>query len=274
MEPSFIEETNKHFSTLTKGLRKVGDYLLSDPMIFAIHPAKKVGQIIGVSETTVLRFCNTIGYTSYNILQKDVRKYLLDLNQRPIDGLEENIETNNLAESMKVDINNLKGTIEHLYLEEIENAIETIIDSERITVAGYYQSFTFAHWLYFNLNYVLGNVSLYRPENDAGILDILPKKSCVIIFSYYRYALDTIRLAEEAKNKNIKVIAITDSRVSPIVKYADTVLTINISNKSLINKGPITLSLINALLNEVIQRVKERGKIRFTYKYLIKDGED
>jgi len=274
MEPIYIKKTKENFSSMTKGLKKVGDCLLSNPMIFAIHSAKKVGQIIGVSETTVLRFCSTIGYQGYNILQKDVRKYLLDLNQRPIEGFEADAETNRYTDSMKVDINNLKKNIEDLDIKQMDKIVETIISSEKITVAGYYQSFTYAHWLYFNLNYVIGNVSLYRPENDAGILDFLPEKSCVVIISFYRYAVDTIRLAEEAKKKNIKVIAITDSRVSPVVEFADIVLSINNTNKTLIDKAPVTISLINALLFEIIQRVKERGKIKYTYKYLIKEGEE
>src|SRR5699024_4024685 len=139
--------------------------------------------------------------------------------------------------------------------------VDTMIDSERLMIAGYYRSFTFAHWLYFNLNYVLGNATLYQSETDAGLLDLLPEKSCIVIFSFFRYALDTLRLAEEAKNKNIKVIAVTDSRVSPITEYADIILPINSKNSNLFSKGPITLSIINAILNEIIQKTGEKSSI-------------
>ncbi len=274
MDPSYLKRTKEKFPTLTKGLKKVADHLLSEPMTFAIHPAKKVGEIIGVSETMVIRFCNTIGYNGFAALQKEVRQQLLYLKESADDELNTEIyQANNFVKSMRNDAKNLEKNIDGLELDKMETTVETIINSEKIIVAGYYHSFTFAHWFYFNLNYALGNASLYRPENDAGLLDLLPSKSCIVIFSFYRYALDTIRLAEEANHKGIKVICITDSRVSPVAEYADIVIPINISQKTLFNKGPVTMSLINSILFEIMLRVEEHGKIKSTYKYFIKDGE-
>ncbi|MGM8212406.1 MurR/RpiR family transcriptional regulator [Virgibacillus sp. W0430] len=273
MEPFYIRSTKEKFSILTKGLKKVGDYLLTDPFVFAIHTAKKVGSIIGVSETTVLRFCNEIGYDGYSTLQKDVRKFLLNLNQRAAVETDHESVDGRFAQSIAVDMKNLKTTIDHLDENTMEEAVNRIVNSEKIMVVGFYQSFTYAHWCYFNLNYILGNVLLYRPEADAGLLDLMPKNACIILFSYYRYALQTIQLAEEAKNKGIKIISITDSLVSPIAQFSDVVISINAYHKSLIDKGPATISVINALLFECMQQVKDRGKIKGTYKYLIRDGE-
>ncbi|WP_257348205.1 MurR/RpiR family transcriptional regulator [Pseudalkalibacillus decolorationis] len=276
MSRNFIEMTKENFPHLTKGLKKVGDYLLSDPMIFAIHPAKKVGETIGVSETMIIRFCTSIGYSGFSELQKDVRNHLLDLKQESTNEhiLENEPASNNYIESLKNDISNLSSASSQVDFENMDKIVESIINSEKVIVVGYYHSFTFAHWFYFNLTYTLGNASLYRPETDAGLLDLLPKNSCIIVFSFYRYALDTIRLAEEAKSKGIKVITITDSRVAPVSEFADIVLPINMAHSSLFSKGPVTLSIINSILNEIIHRVEKRGKIHTTYKYFIKDGEE
>ncbi|WP_188455799.1 MurR/RpiR family transcriptional regulator [Virgibacillus oceani] len=275
MTPDYLVKTKEHFPTLTKGLKKVADHLMNEPVIFAIHPAKKVGKIIGVSETMVIRLCNTIGYSGYSPLQKEVRKHLLDLSQHSNEELnKENYRDNHYAESMITDVTTIKHNIEKADTKTMDAIVETITNSDKIVIAGYYHSFTFAHWLYFNLNYITGNAALYRPETDAGLLDLLPEKSSIIVFSFYRYALDTLRLAEEAKNKGIKVVTITDSRVAPVTEFADIVVPINMVNKSLFDKGPVTLSVINAILHEIIQRVEEREKIHTTYKYFIKDGEE
>ncbi|WP_099159650.1 MurR/RpiR family transcriptional regulator [Virgibacillus ndiopensis] len=275
MTQDYLTKTKENFPTLTKGLKKVADHLISEPVIFAIHPAKKVGNIIGVSETMVIRFCNTIGYSGYSPLQKEVRKHLLDLNHNSSEELNmESYQDNGYAESMIKDVTTIKNNIEKIEVENMDAVVKTIIESERIVIAGYYHSFTFAHWLYFNLNYITGNAALYRPETDAGLLDLLPEKSSIVVFSFYRYALDTLRLAEEARNKGIKVVTITDSRVAPVTEFADIVVPINMVNKGLFDKGPVTLSVINAMLHEIIQRVEEREKIQETYKYFIKDGED
>ncbi|MYL40415.1 MurR/RpiR family transcriptional regulator [Virgibacillus salexigens] len=271
MTADFIQKTEANFSKLTKGLKVVADALLSDPMIFAIHPAKKVGDILGVSETMVIRFCHSIEYNGYTSLQKEVRQHLLELSQTSNHDMK--IEANYFAESVQKDIKMIENNLEKLSIHDMEKIVETIIDCEKIVVAGYHHSFTFAHWLYFNLNYIVGNADLYRPETDAGLLDLLPNKACIIVFSFYRYAIDTIRLAEEAKAKGITVITITDSRVSPVVEFADICISLSINQHTLFSKGPVTLAVINAILFELVERVENRGKIQSTYKYFIKDGE-
>ncbi|MED4017791.1 MurR/RpiR family transcriptional regulator [Sutcliffiella cohnii] len=276
MKYYYADKTKEKLPFLTKGLKKVANHLLEDPMVFATHPAKKVGSIIGVSETMVIRFCNQIGYSGYSDLQKEVRENLLNLSRDAYHQKEtENIESKKFLHSMLDDLSLLKQNIDRIDEAAMGEAIELIIDSEKILVVGYYHSFSFAHWFSYNLNLVKGNADLYRPENDADLLDFLPENSCLIIFSFYRYALDTIRIAEAAKSKGIKIIAITDSWTSPITEFADIVISLFTSDhKTLLNKGPVTISFMNSMLFEVIKRMEGHGKIQPTYKYFIKDGEN
>ncbi|MGO1058574.1 MurR/RpiR family transcriptional regulator [Planococcus sp. FY231025] len=274
MIPTYVHETKTKFPELTKGLKKVADALLNDSSIFARHSAKQIGEIIGVSETMVIRFCLSIGYEGFSGLQKDVRNHLLlqtkDSNEAQTNEI---TELNHFGEHLMEDIKLLKNNIRNLDYEKFEEIVETIINSERIVIAGYYQSFTFAHWLFFNLNYTLGNASLYRPETDALVFDFLPKNSCVIVFSFSRYALDTIRFAEDAKKKGIKVIAFTDSRLAPIIDHSDIVALVEAGNNSLFDKGPVTMSLINSILQEVMKRAKKTVTDSDKFKYFLKDDK-
>lgn len=271
MTANFLQKTEMQFPNLTDGLKKVADGLLSDPMMFAIHPAKKVGEILNVSETMVIRFSRSIGYAGFSSLQKEIRQYLLEFKQ---DTVKKDTTVNAFTKSFYQDITMIERNLDKLNNELLNILINTMIRSNRIIIAGYHHSFTFAHWMYFNLNYILGNAILYQPETDAGLLDLPPEKKCIIIFSFYRYALDTIRLAEVAKKKGIKVIAFTDSRVAPIVDFADIIIPITTNQHHFFSKGPVTLAYINAILIELIERVEKIGKVQSTYKYFIKDVED
>ncbi|MBN6885177.1 MurR/RpiR family transcriptional regulator [Cytobacillus horneckiae] len=272
--PSYIKKTEEQFPQLTKGLKKVANHLLQDPTIFAIHPAKKIGDIIGVSETMVIRFCNSIGYDGFSSLQDEIRKSLMTLSSDASDiWTSQDNDSNFIVEEIKEDIKLLTNNAKKINIENAQEVVDTIINSEKIIISGYYQSYSFAHWLFFNLNYILGNTSLYRPEIDARVLEFLPKKSSVILFSFYRYALDTIRLAKDAKMKGIKIIAFTDSRVSPIVEYADHIILVSLENASIFRKGPVTLSIINSLLYEIIRRIDGVEEISPTFKYFIKENQ-
>ena len=274
MSSNFITNTKKQFPSLTKGLKKVGDSLLSTPTIFATHSSKQIGEMIGVSETMVIRFSKSIGYEGFNMLQKDVINHLLTNSSDCKKSLEEeNNSLNYFGEHITRDVNLLNSNIKALDVEKLEIIVETFLKSERIVIAGYYQSFAFAHWLFFNLNYTLGNASLYRPETDALVFDYLPKDSCVIIFSFARYALDTIRFAEDAKKKGVKVIVFTDSRIAPIIDHADIVILVEVGNNPLLEKGPVTLSLINSILSEVMKRADKTVAETDMFKYFLNEDK-
>ena len=274
MGPNYLIQTKKQFPYLTKGLKKVGDCLLNNPSIFASQSSKEIGRKIGVSETMVIRFCKSIGYEGFNMLQKDViNSLVLTAENSDESVIQESDNLNIFSECINSDIKLLKNNIKSLDIEKLETIVETILHSKRIIIAGYYQSFAFAHWLFFNLNYTLGNASLYRPETDALVFDYLPKDSCVIVFSFSRYAVDTIRFAEDAKKKGIKVIVFTDSRVAPIVEYADIIILVAVGNNSLLEKGPVTLSVINSILSEVMKRVDKTVGKTDKFKYFINEDE-
>lgn len=269
MIPYYVHQTKKEFPNLTQGLKKVADALLRDPSMFASYPAKKIGEMIGVSETMVIRFSLSIGYDSFSIFQKDVRSHLLTADSSDLES--SSGVSNSYVKNLKKDILILNKNIKSLEDQKLEAIVDTIVNSERIVIAGYYQSHTFAHWLFFNLNYTLGNASLYRPETDALVFEFLPKKSCIIVFSFSRYALDTIRLAQDAKKKGIQVIAFTDSRIAPIIEFADIVILIEVGNTSLFDKGPVTLSIINAILSEVLKRADKALITSDKFKYFLQD---
>lgn len=102
---NYLERTKKNFDKMTKGLKVVGEALLINPVLFAIYPAKKVAEILDVSETMVIRFCKVIGYHGYSELQADVQHDLLSL--KPIENLNNNEPLNSFEGVMRMDQQNI-----------------------------------------------------------------------------------------------------------------------------------------------------------------------
>ncbi|MET3576130.1 DNA-binding MurR/RpiR family transcriptional regulator [Bhargavaea ullalensis] len=238
-------------------MKKVGEALMTSPILFATKPARQVAEVLGVGETMIVRFSKAIGFGGFGELQKDVRKALMtgpSLSEERATG-----NDNSFAGVIRSDIQNLQRTAEGLDTEVADAIVGMLAEAQTVQVVGYYQSFPFAHWFSFLLNTIKEDVRLFRPETDIGITKKGPDH-CVVIFSYYRYALGTIRLAEEARANGNRVIVITDSSVSPVVPLADRVLVLAGAEKSAIEKGPVTFSVMNALLLHVAERV---GKLDF-----------
>lgn len=277
MEPKYLVKTKEKYDSLTKGLKKVADNLLADPMTFAIHPAKQSGKIIGVSETMIIRFCNEIGYKGFKDFQYDVREYLLNNMQDVTTSTNEKYE-HPLVKSMTLDMMNLKRNIEHIDVTLIEQVVDMIMENKKRVIVGHYHSFSYAHWLSFNLQYLIGETILYRAEEDFQLIEKLPEDSIVITFSFFRYAIETIKIAEKAKKRGLTVIAITDTSVAPIVEYADVVIPLVFTgNRGTIHKSPITMSILNAILFEVVQVLDKEGNENNVsmenYNYYISEDE-
>ncbi|WP_433746454.1 MurR/RpiR family transcriptional regulator [Falsibacillus pallidus] len=258
---NYISRINTQYEELTKGTKKVADFLMRDPTAFATHPAKKVGEFIGVSETMVLRFCTAIGYGGFSDLQTEVREYIFDLgaNKTKMADIQEPLP--HFQEVMMSDQINIRDAANSFKEEDFEMAVEKIYQADEILVAGLHASFSMAHWLSYTLNLLRGGAALYRPESGAG-LDRFSDKSMLIVFSFYRYAMDTIMLAEEAKERGIHVLAITDSPTAPITKIADQLFVLNLPAKSILQTVPVVYSILNALLAGVSLKQANPGESR------------
>jgi len=265
VDMTYYEKTKNEYENLTPGLKKVAEVLLTNPILFATHPAKKIAHVLDVSETMVVRFSKAIGYEGFGSLQADVKRNLLTI-RPPEKGTHE--DKHPFKAIMESDSNNINQIADHLDWAIAEKIVDCLVNADSIKVVGYYQSFAYAHWFAVLMNTLLGNTQLYRPETDIGITK-QGSGQCVVIFSYYRYALGTIRLAEEARDKGNQVIVITDSRSSPVVEYADHVLVIPIAQKSVLEKGPVTFSVLNSLLLHIAHRIDKLDLINPTNNYYI-----
>ncbi len=92
----------------------------------------------------------------------------------------------------------------------------------------------------------------------------------MIVFSFYRYALEPIKIAKKAKEKGFRVIAITDSSVAPITNHADISIVIYLGNSfSFFQIGPIALSVTNVILDEVAKNTPDIKKKDELFNYFI-----
>ena len=234
-----------------------------DPTAFATHSARKVGEFIQVSETMVLRFCSALGYNGFSDLQREVREYIFDLSTLKKNETSEEMmeELPAFQEVMYADQLNIRDAAQRFTAENFEGAIDKILHADEILVAGLHASFSMAHWLSYTLNLIRGGTTLYRPESDVGF-ERFTSKSVLFVFSFYRYALDTLMLAEEAKKRGIYIIALTDSSTAPITRIADQLFVLNLPAKSILQTVPVVYSILNAIMAGVSKKHDNPDELR------------
>jgi DNA-binding MurR/RpiR family transcriptional regulator len=257
------------FSRLSKGQKLIAEYILKHYDKAAFLTAAKLGTNVGVSESTVVRFANELGYSGYPALQKALQELIknrlttvqrIELSNGLIN------EGNALKDVIKSDIENLRATLEKIDYKVFEEVIENIFQAKTIYIIGLRSSTALAEFLGFYLNLILDNVKVV----GYGMSDIfeqmlnLSSEDLVIGIGFPRYANRTIEALAFAQDRKAKVVAITDGLLSPLANRADYTLIAQSNMASFVDSLVAPLSIINALIIAVGLREKEKISSIFT----------
>lgn len=250
------------FSKLSKGQKLIADYILNNYDKAAFMTAAKLGLAVGVSESTVVRFANELGFSGYPKLQKALQELIknkLTTVQRLELSNDYISDADALKGVLKSDIENIRSTLEKINPEIFGEVIDEIFKAKNIYIIGLRSSTAVAEFLGFYLNIILQNVRTV----SYGISDIfeqiinVKEGDLVIGIGFPRYASKTIDALDFSKSRGAKVVAITDSVISPLAVKSDLSLIAESNMASFVDSLVAPLSLVNALIIAVGMREKE-----------------
>lgn len=256
-----IEENMPHFS---KRQKQISVYLLENYDKAAYMTASKLGSIVNVSESTVVRYANELGFDGYPQLQSALQ----ELTKTNLTAYQRVEVTNNLIgdgdvlkKVLSSDAERIKTTLDEIDCDAFEAAVEKICSARKIYVIGIRSSATLASFLSHSLNVIFDNVisleALSRDDVFEQILGI-NEEDVLVAISFPRYSNRVIRSVDFAENHGANVIAITDSNTSPIAEMANEVLVARSDMISYVDSLVAPLSLINALIIGISRKMKDR----------------
>ena len=222
--------------------------------------AAKLGQKVGVSESTVVRFALELGFEGYpemrKALQEMIRNRLtsvqrIEVAKTVIGGRDA------LSAILNSDMENILRTQTSLDRKRFDAAVEALLNARHIYILGTRTSAALSMFMGFYFNMLFENVKVLY-ENTAGevfeqIMRIGPGDVFVGI-SYPRYSKRTVKAVRFAKERGATVLAMTDAETSPIASGADICLLARSDMVSFVDSLVAPLSLINALIVAVSDR--------------------
>ncbi|AEF17265.1 MULTISPECIES: MurR/RpiR family transcriptional regulator [Thermoanaerobacterium] len=265
-----IKRIQDNYAQLSKSQKIIAEYIINHYDKAAFMTAAKLGNSINISESTVVRFANTLGYDGYPELQSALQELIknkLTTVQR-LEMTDETDEVSILNNVLKSDIENIKATKEEIDKNSFKEVVDNIFKAKRIYIIGFRSSTAIAEYLGFYLNLILENVILVKP----GISDVFEQmlrvnsEDLVIGIGFPRYSKRTLEVMKYAKSQNAKIVAITDSLISPLTEIADEILLAKSNMASFVDSLVAPLSLINALIVSV--GIREKDKITDTFEKL------
>ncbi|WP_437130325.1 MurR/RpiR family transcriptional regulator [Peptostreptococcus russellii] len=260
---SLMTIMKEKYKTMSKGQKLLANYTMENYPKVAFMTASKLGETVGVSESTVVRFANALGFSGYpkfqDALQELIKTKLTTVERVEMANRDYSTDSKILENVLKADIDNIKETLDTLEEKSYEKAVNTIISAKKLYIMGLRSSIYVAKYLGYYLNYILDDVIIVRMDMGEPVEQMikLGEGDVLIVISFPRYSKKTLQVAEFAKERGAKVIALTDSYNAPTAKISDVIITVKNNMVSFVDSLVPAFSVANALVIGVAMREKE-----------------
>lgn len=260
---SLMSVINQKYKTMSKGQKLLAQYTIDNYQKVAFMTASKLGETVGVSESTVVRFANALGYNGYpkfqDALQELIKTKLTTVQRVEMTNSDYSSCKKILENVLKNDIENIKESMDFIDESSYEEVIEALISAKKVYIMGLRSSIYVAKYLGYYLNYILNDISIVRMDMGEPVEQLMKIKEGDVLISitFPRYSKKNQRVVEFAKEREAKIVAITDSKNAPIAKLSDYLITVKNNMVSFIDSLVPAFSVANALIIGVAMKEKD-----------------
>ena len=263
MKNNVLQMIQSAQDSFSKGQKRIARYILENYDKAAFMTAAKLGKATDVSESTVVRFAAQLGYEGYPEMQKALQELIrgrLTSIQR-IQASREQMDSQDILGSvMQRDMESIHSAIEGLDRSAFNSAVDKLFKAKHIYILGVRSSAYLAGYLHFYFHLIFPNVTLVQNMAGGEIFEQMVRigpGDVIIGISFPRYSKLAVSAVEFARSRGAEVVAITDSKMSPLYKVAGTSLLVRSDMISFVDSMAAPLSLLNALIVAVGQQKHE-----------------
>ena len=287
MAENFQSRIEAVYHGLSKGHKKIADFITNNYQKASFMTAANLGKTVGVSESTVVRFATNIGFDGYPELQKYLQEMVkshLTSVQRMEVAASRYEGSDFIDKTFSADAELIKSTRESISREAFAGSVEAINKAKKIYILGVRSSAAIASFAAFYFRFLNDDVVLVDTSSSSELFEQMFRISsddvCLAI-SFPRYSNQTIKALSFAKSRGATIISVTDGESSPIAPFATHLLVAKSSMVSFVDSLVAPLSVINALIaacakekkDNVYADLKALEEIWDEYRVYSTDGE-
>ena len=263
MNTDLLKTIETRMTDFSKGQKLIASYVLEHYDKAAYLTASKLGSLVGVSESTVVRFALELGYDGYpsfqHSLQKIIRSRLTSFQRIEVTNSLIG-EANVLDKVLLSDAEKIRRTMEEIDHASFEEAIDRIVGAKSIYIIGVRSSSALAGFLNYNFRMIFDNVRFVQTTSGSEMFEQIMRigeDDVMIAISFPRYSKRIINAVEYARKKGADVVALTDSQSSPIAEFANQLLIAQSDMASFVDSLVAPLSIINAMIVAVSRKKQD-----------------
>lgn len=261
-----IHLLESQFESLSPQLKIAARYIVSAPQEVAVYSMREIASRAQVKPATMVRLANRFGYENYNTFRDTFRESVtppasgyaararelqLRRDRKAASGL--------LSEFREAELENIERTYSDITDSALEKSAAACVDAEKVFVVGLRKCFSVASFFHYatrvffrNSKLIQGCAGLFREEIEG-----ITEKDLVLAIAFEPYTRETVETTKLAKERGCKVIAVTDSSVSPLAKNADFVFLVANRSPSFYRSLSGALSVVQALVAAIVTHLGE-----------------
>ena len=273
-----ITKIQSELPGFSKGQKQIARFILEHYDKAAFMTASRLGVTVGVSESTVVRFATELGYDGYphlqRALQEMIRNKLTSVQRMEVAG--DRMGGRDVLQTvLHADTDMIRVTLDEIDRDAFQGAVDALMGAKRIYILGVRSSSALASFLGFYFNLLFENVTLVHTNSVSEIFEQVLRVGpgdVLVGISFPRYSKRTLSAMKYARDRGARVIALTDSQLSPLARVADHVLLARSDMASFVDSLVAPLSVINALI--VAVGMSRRDEIEHTFNKLERIWEE
>jgi DNA-binding MurR/RpiR family transcriptional regulator len=249
-----ISGLRRRYDELTNSQKRIAETIVEDPNFVAFATVDKFAARLGVSPSTIVRFAYRLGLAGYPELQEQVRELVLaNLRTNAADGdATEHLGDGVFGKSLRHDLELLSRTAERIEQADLERAVDLLVAAERVRIVGGVTAYSVAYYAAVTLERIRDRVALLNGNPfPTGPLLEMESGDVLLAFSFPPYAKATLGAIDAAKRRGARVIAVSDSPISPLRNRVDVLLPVAVSGIGTQNSLVAAMSIAGALVNGV-----------------------
>lgn len=270
---TFLARVRDGLTQMRPAERRVAEFILDFTGDIAGYTATEVAKLTNVSNATISRFVQKLGYSSYDELRRSVRSERGTGAALFMVGTPSHPPEDALAAHVEQGTSNIARTFVGITLADIDAVANSMIKSRRVWVMGFRTSHSFATYLHWQTFQVLDTISVLPRVGQtlAEHISGIAKEDCVIIFGLRRSVGFLNKAIEQIARTGASILFITDAGVKPCkgVKWHFRCQTE--APGPLFNHVAV-LSLCHLLATRVIELAGTPGRRRLSAIELIHDS--
>lgn len=269
---SLIRLIHDRYDDMSRSHREIATYLTQNPNEVAVRAVNSISQSCGIHASSFVRFAQSLGFDGFKSLQEvfqqrlataapgfEARVYALNQELR---SRSKRPESDLLVDMVVSDAASIQSLLDEVDGRDVARAGEIIGDANTVFLLGQLRSAPVVELIRYLLTMAGKKCTLLDPSGGLAthIARTMGPNDVLFVVSFRFYANEVVSIVEEVASQNRKIIALSDSTLSPIAKSADVLFAVHEHSGPLSRSITAPICLAQAIALATAARVQKSAE--------------